>query len=109
MIELQSREQLETAANAATAYPVLIWYSARWCAPCRRIDAIAVQNAATDAKFTFAHCDVDKVSLAVHLHGIDRIPTFILFHRGAEISRLNSATTSEITAWIAAQAMRTAK
>ena len=101
MIEIISREQLETAANSSTTHPVLIWYSAKWCAPCRRIDAIAVQNAATAASLTFAHCDVDKVSLAVHIHSIERIPTFVLFHRGQEIARLNSADTAQNKNWIA--------
>jgi thioredoxin 1 len=102
MHEIESRAQLEAAAASPT--PTLIWYSARWCAPCRRINADAVQAAATDAKITFVHCDVDTVSMAVHLHSIDRIPTFILWKQGRELARLNSADTAEIARWIRSHA-----
>lgn len=102
MRELATREELESAAADKT--PHLIWYSATWCGPCRRIDAAAVETAATKAGITFAHCDVDRVSMAVHLHSINRIPTFVLFREDREIARIGSSDTAEITAWIAAHA-----
>lgn len=99
MKELTSREILEAEISNPTS-STLVWYSASWCNPCRRIDATAVQNAASVARITFAHCDVDKVPMAVHLHSISRIPTFVLFREGNELARLNSANTDEIIAWI---------
>jgi thioredoxin 1 len=98
MRELNTREELEIAADSKT--PTLVWYSANWCGPCRRINATTVEDAATKAGITFAHCDVDKVSMAVHIHSISRIPTFVLFRDGREVQRLGSADTAEITAWI---------
>ena len=99
MRELNNREELELAVSTKT--PHLVWYSARWCGPCRRINADAIQIAATAAHVTFVHCDVDKVSMAVHLHSISRIPTFVLFCEGREIQRLGSSDTAEIVAWLA--------
>ena len=98
MRELTTREELDTTT------PTLIWYSAEWCGPCRRIDTAAVQAAADTAHIDFAHCDVDKISMAVHVHSISRIPTFILFRDGREIARIGSADTTEIIAWIQAHA-----
>jgi thioredoxin-like negative regulator of GroEL len=102
MHELHTREELEAAANSKT--PTLVWYSAAWCGPCRRINATTVEVAATKAGITFAHCDVDRVSMAVHIHSISRIPTFVLFRAGNEIARISSPDTAEITAWISTHA-----
>jgi len=99
MREIANRDELETAVNAKTL--TLVWYSAHWCRPCRRIDAAAAQAAADAGRITFVYCDIDKVSTAVHLHSINRIPTFILFRDGREVQRLGSSDTAEIVAWIA--------
>lgn len=96
MRKITTREELDTTI------PTLIWYSAHWCGPCRRINAVTIEAAATKAGIAFAHCDVDKVSMAVHIHSISRIPTFILFRDGREIARIGSADTAEIVAWIQA-------
>ena len=103
MKELANRTALEAAIASAT--PTLIWFSARWCKPCRRLDAIAIQNAAATSHLDFVHCDVDAVSMAVHICAISTIPTFVLYRGGHELGRIASSDTAEVTAWIT----RTAK
>lgn len=101
MKELANRTALEAAITSDT--PTLVWFSARWCKPCRRLDVAAIQNAAATSHLDFVHCDVDAVSMAVHICAISTIPTFVLYHSGCELGRIASSDTAEVTKWIAAK------
>lgn len=98
MREIADREELDLVV--ADTLPQLVWYSAAWCGPCRRIDEDALQAAADLVHTGLSHCDIVKVPMAVHIHSISRIPTVILFREGREVQRLGSSDTAEIIEWL---------
>lgn len=65
------------------AAPVLVDFGADWCGPCRLIGPILEELAPEyEGRLTIAKLDVDKNSEAAIKHGVQGIPTLILFKDG---------------------------
>jgi len=80
----------ETIAAATT--PVLVDFWATWCAPCRRIAPI-VEEIAGDygEKLIVAKMDIDANQQTPMKHGIQSIPTLMVFKDGELKERLVGA------------------
>ncbi len=60
MIPLTTQEQYEDlwfARKSDTPPIFLIWFSARWCAPCQRMDKASIEAAASVAGVPLYYCD----------------------------------------------------
>lgn len=67
----------------------LLWFTAKWCGPCRTMQPIYDQLIAEGHKVT--KVDVDVESSLARQHGIYAVPTFIVTKNGEAIDRLSGA------------------
>ena len=84
--------------NADKAF--LVYFSATWCGPCRRLDIDAIEACAktqgvpiwkveqTVNDYTAGFCDVRS------------LPTFMLFTPKKVVSRVSSSATEDVLNWI---------
>lgn len=105
MIPLTTQEQFEAIWNNSdptTAKPVLIWFSAAWCAPCQRMDKAALEDAAARAGLDFYYCDETVNQYTSGYCGIKSLPTFLAFQPPKRIlSRISNSNTETVCKWIA--------
>ena len=60
--------------------PVLLDFSAEWCAPCKRLQPIVEAIAQEyDGRLKVAHLDIDKAQSTAVRYGIMSVPTVLLF------------------------------
>jgi thioredoxin 1 len=63
--------------------PVLVDFSAEWCAPCVHLDPIIQKLAGDyDGKFVVAHVDVDHAQQTAMKFRIMSVPTVMFFKNG---------------------------
>jgi len=63
--------------------PVLLDFSAEWCAPCKRLQPIVEAIAQEyDGRLKVAHLDIDKAQSTAVRYGIMSVPTVLLFKGG---------------------------
>lgn len=96
----------EVALGAAL--PVVVYFSADWCGPCRGIRPIVKEVAPENQEtFLIAILDVDKNRQSVQKYQIKSIPTYIVFRNGEIIGRFigganenaNKAERDRAKAW----------
>lgn len=79
---------------------VLVDFWAEWCMPCKNLMP-HIQQLAKDKKDEIKVCkfDIDEGSEISSKHGIQSIPTLIIFQDGKEIARKIGAT-SDLASWV---------
>lgn len=76
-------------ALLANKLPVLIDVYADWCPPCRRIAPLIEQLAVeTEGRAVVAKLDSEANPNLIAKLGINSLPTFIVFDKGAEVHRM---------------------
>lgn len=76
-------------ALLASKLPVLLDVYADWCPPCRRIAPLVEQlSVALERRAVVAKLDSDASPNLIAKLGINSLPTFIVFDKGAELHRM---------------------
>lgn len=70
--------------------PVLVDFGAEWCHPCKQLDPIVEDLAATwEGKVKVVRLDIDENVQATMRYGVMGVPTLILFNQGQPVERLS--------------------
>lgn len=84
---LESETFLSQAIEGST--PVVVCFSADWCGDCHFLKpSLPDLEARFGSQATFVLTDIDRFPRIAQEHEVTGIPSFILFHRGREVSRL---------------------
>jgi thioredoxin-like negative regulator of GroEL len=94
---LQNHEAFEAALESGT---FVVWFSASWCMPCKRMDAGALQTAATAAGLRMFVCDVGRNPRTAGECDVRSVPTFIVFANGREVRRITNADTASVCGFL---------
>ena len=71
-----------------SALPLVVYFSADWCGPCRGIRPIVEEVAAENPEtFRIAKLDIDQNPQNAQKYRIEGIPTYIVFRNGEMIGR----------------------
>jgi thioredoxin 1 len=86
----------------AAAGPVLVDFSAEWCPPCRMIDPVVEELAASlGGRLTVGRLDVDRDPEVSIRYGVLGMPTLILFAGGQPVERLvGFSTPGHVRRWV---------
>jgi thioredoxin len=84
------------------AGPVLVDFSADWCPPCKMIDPVVEELAASLAgQVTVGRLDVDRDPEVSIRYGVLGMPTLILFVGGRPVDRLvGFSTPGHVRRWV---------
>ncbi len=78
--------------------PVLVDFSAAWCGPCKMLKPVLEKVAARHPEIDVIEVDVDESPTTARKHGIQAMPTLVLFEGGvpkATVRGLQSAQRIE--------------
>ena len=78
------------------ALPVLVDFSAPWCAPCKRLEPLLEQlSREWEKKMSFVKVNVDESPDLAMKYQVMSVPTVIMFSGGEETARLIGLQTRE--------------
>jgi thiol-disulfide isomerase/thioredoxin len=104
MIPLTTQEQYEDlwfARKPDTPPIFLIWFTARWCGPCKRLDVATLEAAAETAGVPFYVCDAAVNKYTPGFCDVNAFPTFLMLKPGRVVAQLKSSVTDTVSSWIA--------
>jgi thiol-disulfide isomerase/thioredoxin len=76
---------------------IAIWFSAPWCAPCRRINTELLES-----RFpaVWLKCDIDRNDYTAGYCGIRSIPSFLVIYKKKIVGIKTSSNTNEVIEWL---------
>ena len=106
MTALLSQEQFEKLLvrdDAANAGLAVVWFTAKWCGPCRRLGVDQIMAASQQTaghKVKWFLCDVDDNNYTPGYCGVSSIPAFLAIRDGRPIGMKQISDTAAACAWI---------
>lgn len=91
-------EQLIGRAECNDELPLLtiIWFSATWCGPCRKVEIDRLMN---EIPANWLKCDVDRNNYTPGYCNIRSIPAFMVIYNKKILGTKNSSNTNELLTW----------
>lgn len=81
---------------AQTTTPVLVDFYATWCGPCQMMVPILAQvQAALQDRLQVVKIDTEKYPQLATQHGVQALPTLVLFKAGQPVHRIEGALSAE--------------
>lgn len=77
---------------------IVVWFSAKWCGPCKKVDGDALMKAFPDV--TFFKCDVDENNYTPGFCGVRSIPAFMAISNSKPLGSFQNSSTEAIQNWI---------
>lgn len=77
---------------------VVIWFTARWCGPCKRVNTDVLLSAFKDV--TWLKCDIDENDYTPGYCGIRSIPAFLVVKNKKVVGTLQSNDATKIVEWV---------
>jgi thioredoxin 1 len=77
-----------TAEVLESDLPVVVDFTAAWCAPCRIMSPVLRELAAEREDVRFVELDVDANQETAARYGVLSMPTFLVFRAGEPVLRL---------------------
>lgn len=74
----------------------IIHFEAKWCAPCKQVNAELRGLEKDFAEVKFGRVDVDASSMASRKYVIVSVPTIIIFKEGEELERFVGNVSAEL-------------
>jgi thioredoxin-like negative regulator of GroEL len=81
----------------------VIYFTAKWCGPCRALDLDAIQAAVPGANWL--KCDIDQNDYTPGYCGVRSVPTFIIVHKKKVVDTFSSNNTQKVIEWVGGQAL----
>lgn len=100
-MKVRSEAQLDQLLGECQL-PVVVKFQAQWCKPCAALEPRfeAVANGLS-GKVVFVSVDVDEIREAATKHGVQAVPTMLMFHRGSPVAQLVGAKQQEqLSDWV---------
>lgn len=76
--------------------PVLVDFTADWCAPCRVMGPILNRLSQTTGQFVVATVDTDEQQKLAGRYGIRGLPTFKLFRHGEVVAEKSGVQAESV-------------
>lgn len=86
---IASPDQFQSALQRSEA--LIVYFTAVWCGPCQAIAPIVEKLYTSFTNIDVFKVDLDSNKALASQQSISAVPTFILFHKGKEISRIQGA------------------
>ena len=103
-IDLKDQEQFETVIwrpEKPTALLHFIYFTAKWCSACKRLDLDAILNSqASNPMVHFYKCDMDENDYTGPYCGVRSMPTFVAIYKGKVLDKLSNSNTEAVTSWM---------
>ena len=90
-----NQEEFESLFHGDT--PFLVWFSAKWCLPCKKMDRVALEQTAKDADIPFYFCDNDYTPGYCNIR---KFPTFVYFEKKKAKNSIVSSDTQTVCDWM---------
>jgi len=99
---LETQEQFESLWFSApeTTPPWIVFFTASWCGPCKKLDLEALDSAASHAGIDFWKCDYSINEYTPGYCNVRKFPTFVYFQPSKIIATLSSNDTTTVASWI---------
>ncbi|PAA75217.1 hypothetical protein BOX15_Mlig033669g3 [Macrostomum lignano] len=96
--EITDQTGMYTALAQAKSRPLLACFSASWCQPCRAFAPKLERLAKQYCQVVFVKLDVDKMKDLANQHGVEVLPTFVLFKNGYRVGSVSGTVDGKIEA-----------
>ena len=94
LIEITDRNFDDIVLRSPT--PVLVDFSAEWCAPCKKLAPIVEDLARQfESRLTVGHLDVEESPATAAQFGVMSVPTLIFFKQGKPAHQMVGAATRQ--------------
>jgi len=106
MIPLESQEHFEElfrnpkAEGRGKSGLFIVYFTATWCAPCKKLDKEAITLFADDKCIPLYICNASDNDYTPGYANVRGFPTFVAYIVGKEVNRLQSNSTEAVITWI---------